>query len=61
MRMILNKRAWMMSGVPYHDRLAEKIPNAPSYREAVEAGLIKPEAKKPVGEPVGTNGNSGNR
>ncbi len=31
---------WMRRGVPYHERSAEKIPNAPSYREAVEAGLV---------------------
>ena len=31
---------WMTRGVPYHERKAEKIPHAPSYREAVEAGLI---------------------
>ncbi|MHC5065638.1 MAG: S9 family peptidase [Planctomycetota bacterium] len=53
---------WMQRGVPYHERVAEKIPNAPSYQEALEAGLIKPEASKPpVGEPVGSNGSSGNK
>lgn len=54
---------WMLRGVPFHERIAEKIPDAPSYKEALEAGLIKPEAKKaPVGEPVGTSGSgSGNR
>ncbi len=31
---------WMTRGVPYHERKAEKIPHAPSYREAIEAGLI---------------------
>ena len=31
---------WMRRGVPFHERSAEKIQNAPSYREAVEAGLI---------------------
>ena len=32
---------WMTRGVPYHEREAEKIPHAPSYREAMEAGLIE--------------------
>jgi dipeptidyl aminopeptidase/acylaminoacyl peptidase len=50
--------AWMQRGVPYHERAAEKIPHAPSYREAVEAGLIQ-SANQPkpveaeVEEPVG--------
>ena len=26
---------WMTRGVPYHERKAEKIPHAPSYREAL--------------------------
>ncbi|MCA8948139.1 MAG: S9 family peptidase [Planctomycetes bacterium] len=38
---------WMQKGVPYHERMAEKIPFAPSYREAVDAGIIKPN-----GEPI---------
>ena len=33
--------AWMQHGVPFHERMQEKIPHAPSYREAVEAGLIQ--------------------
>ncbi|MCA8973618.1 MAG: S9 family peptidase, partial [Planctomycetes bacterium] len=32
---------WMRRGIPYHERMAEKIPFAPSYREALQAGLIK--------------------
>jgi len=31
---------WMRRGVPYHERSSEKIPHAPSYREAVQKGLI---------------------
>ena len=34
---------WMTHGVPFHERMAEKIPHAPSYREALEAGLLQPE------------------
>lgn len=34
---------WMARGVPYHERMAEKIPDAPSYREALEAGLLHSE------------------
>ncbi|MGK0202169.1 MAG: dipeptidyl aminopeptidase/acylaminoacyl peptidase, partial [Planctomycetota bacterium] len=32
---------WMRRGVPYHERDAEKIQNAPSYREGVQTGLIQ--------------------
>lgn len=32
---------WMRRGVPYHEREAEKIPHAPSYREGIRAGLIQ--------------------
>lgn len=32
---------WMRRGVPYHERSAEKIPHAPSYREGVQTGLIQ--------------------
>ncbi|MCR9244648.1 MAG: prolyl oligopeptidase family serine peptidase [bacterium] len=39
---------WMKRGVPYHDRMAEKIPHAPSYREALEAGLIQKEEAAPA-------------
>ena len=50
---------WMRRGVPYHERVAEKIPNAPSYREALEAGLIENVADKkkrpatPAEAPIG--------
>ena len=37
--------AWMASGVPFHERVEEKIPHAPSFREAMEAGLIGPKAE----------------
>ncbi len=37
---------WMQRGVPYHERKAEKIPHAPSYREAMEAGLIQSSDEK---------------
>ena len=48
---------WMSRGVPYHERMAEKIPHAPSYREAVEAGLIEKsgepkKTRQPVGSPA---------
>jgi hypothetical protein len=52
---------WMRRGVPYHERMAEKIPHAPSYREAIDAGLIRPaeatasrpaEATAPTEEPT---------
>ena len=50
---------WMRTGVPYHERMAEKIPHAPSYREAVDAGLIEKAATatkanktKPTGTPA---------
>ncbi|MFK7741812.1 MAG: alpha/beta hydrolase family protein [Planctomycetota bacterium] len=33
--------SWIRQGVPYHQRMEEKVPNAPSYREAVEAGMIQ--------------------
>ncbi len=38
--------AWMQRGVPFHERMAEKIPHAKSYQEAVDAGLIEK-----IGEP----------
>ena len=41
---------WMRRGVPYHERVAEKIPHAPSYREAVDAGLIQHADKKKAAE-----------
>lgn len=49
---------WMRQGVPYHQRSAEKVPHAPSYREALESGLIqagdkKKAAPQPTEEPVG--------
>ena len=50
---------WMRRGVPYHERSAEKIPHAPSYREGVETGLIQSaDAKKKAAatseEPAGS-------
>ncbi len=46
---------WMRQGVPYHERMAEKIPHAPSYREALDAGLIDPEGdKKKTNKPATT-------
>ena len=51
---------WMRSGVPYHDRMAEKIPNAKSYQEAVEAGLIESsENSAESGSGVPTEASSG--
>ncbi|MFN3243832.1 MAG: prolyl oligopeptidase family serine peptidase [Planctomycetota bacterium] len=41
---------WMRRGVPYHERKAEKIPHAPSYREAMEAGLIQGSDEKQAQE-----------
>lgn len=41
---------WMKRGVPYHQRKAEKIPHAPSYREAMEAGLIQGSDEKQAAE-----------
>ena len=54
---------WMKRGVPYHERLAEKIPHAPSYREAIEAGLIEQAAdkKKPTATPAEASTNQGSR
>ena len=55
---------WMKNGVPYHEREAEKIPHAPSFREAVEAGLITPEGEPisesptPVAEEASASGSS---
>ena len=52
--------AWMQSGVPYHERMAEKIPNAKSYQEAVEAGLIESaEAAEESGSGVPTEASTG--
>ena len=53
---------WMTRGVPYHERKAEKIPHAPSYREAVEQGLIQGADEKPMPtEPEQAAGNRDRR
>ena len=53
---------WMTRGVPYHERKAEKIPHAPSYREAVEQGLIQGADEKPMSsEPEQAAGNRDRR
>jgi hypothetical protein len=53
---------WMQRGVPYHERKAEKIPHAPSYREALEAGLIQTADEKPMSsEPEQAAGNRDRR
>ncbi|MCK5941813.1 MAG: S9 family peptidase [Planctomycetes bacterium] len=53
---------WMKRGVPYHESKAEKIPHAPSYREAVEAGLIQnSDEKRAASEPEQPVGNRDRR